>query len=178
VKRPGRSRVWAGLIAFLLILSGAIWFTLDQHATTVRDDEVRTIPYAIRKEAKVGPDYLVAVTTVNLNANAAIERANSSNDPPKGQYVIATLAAKYVGDKEGHPRTDLVVTYAGSDSRTYDKSTCLADLGGASKPTVTVDGTATYSVCFDLPEPAISGGNVGVAERNSSNKVSYWEINN
>jgi hypothetical protein len=167
---PRQLRWWSGLIVFLLILSGAIWFALEQYATTVPDENPPTIPYAIRKEVRVGPDYLVAVTTVNLNANEAIARADASNPPPKGQYVIATLTTAYAGDKAGNPAKDLVVTYRGADTHVYSTSTCHADIG--------VTASGQHSVCFDLPPDVISGGNVGVALRSSPQDLRYWEINN
>lgn len=136
---------------------------------------------ALGGTAIVGPDYVVTVTHVNLNANDRIRRASESNPPPKGQYVIATLSALYVGNQRGHPRVDLSTTYVGPDSRTHEQSDCSADLGepqSADQPVLLNGGKATYSVCFDLPENAISGGRVGVTQNSSpSDHRTLWEIN-
>jgi hypothetical protein len=167
---PQQSRWWTGLIVFLLILCGAIWFALEQYAATAPAHEARTIPFAIRKEVQLSPDYVVAVKYVNLNANEAIAKANPSSPPPTGQYVVATLTIRPVGSTTGDPAKDLVVTYVGADARSYGTSTCRADVNAA-RP-------GQYSVCFDLPPDVISGGKVGVAPSDSPHHPKYWEINN
>lgn len=165
-----RSRWWAGLVVTALIIGGAVWFARSDHTERAEDAKPHTIPFAIRKEIKLGPDYRVAVTTVNLNAKKAIEQADPTNPAPKGQYVIATVTIKPIGGKVSNPAKDLVVTYAGSDSRIYTKATCHAKIAPPAP--------GSYAVCFDLPEPAISGGHVGVALSSSPNDPKYWEINN
>ena len=147
-----------------------------------KEAEASAKTLALGKVAKVGSDYAVAVTNVNLNANDDISQANEFNDPPKGQYVVATLTVKYIGKDEGDPWLDLSAEFSGSDSRNYDTSTCSVDMGEAEgsmdQPTLRNGGKATYSVCFDLPEKAISGGTIMVAESFSLDEDrQYWEIN-
>lgn len=136
---------------------------------------------ALGKAAKVGNEYVVAVTDVNLNGNDAVAAANQFNEPPNGQFVIATVSTKYVGKEEGDPWLDLSVKFSGSDSRIYDTSTCSVDLGDANstdQPTLTNGGKSTYKVCFDMPEKAISGGKIYVEESISlDDDRTYWEIN-
>lgn len=120
---------------------------------------------AIGTEAEVG-EYTVVVTDVLLNANDAVESANTFNDSPDGQYVLVSLAVTYTGDEEGDPWLDLQVELAGSDSRIYDSSSCMAVTPNSAMdlPTLTNGGEGEFDVCFDVPEDALQDPIVFVEE--------------
>lgn len=133
------------------------------------------------QEAKVGSDYSIAVTKVKLNADQAVKRANEFNEPPKnGRFVIATLDATYTGGDEGEVWADLEATFAGSDNRQYDASSCEAVVKDAmvDVPTLNNGGEATFKVCFDVPPEATDEGSIFVDETAAFDNDSrvYWEI--
>lgn len=111
-------------------------------------------------------DYSVTVTGVELNANEAIKAANEFNDDPTGQYVLVSLAVTYAGSDEGNPGFDLSVELAGSDSRIYDTSSCLAVTanGAYNVPALTSGGKGEYDVCFDVPSEALDNPKIYVEE--------------
>jgi hypothetical protein len=121
---------------------------------------------ALGETASVGKDYRVAVTDVVANANDIIAAANSFNDPPKGQYVLAEIRTKYVGRKEGDPWLDLTMKYVGTDHRQYDESSCGAVVPHESidVPTLQHGGAATFQICFDMPPKAIAGGEIFIED--------------
>lgn len=145
-----------------------------------KDAESDAKPLALGKSGKVGDEYVVIVKEVNTDANDVIAQANEFNDPPKGQYVIVSLATKYVGKEEGDPWVDLSVTLSGGDSRNYDTSTCSADMGDSNsidQPTLTNGGKADFDVCFDVPTKALSGAKLYVSESMSfDDDRTYWKL--
>ena len=115
--------------------------------------------------AEVG-EYTVTVSSVQLDATAAILGFSELNQPPDGQYVLVTLDVVYNGNEESDPWLDLTANFVGSDSRQYDESTCSAvlDLEGTSVPTLENGGAAQYEVCMDVPAAALPGQRVLVEE--------------
>jgi hypothetical protein len=143
--------------------------TADSGETGVRD---------LGDTASVGKDYTVSVKEVVANANDIIASANSFNDPPKGQYVLAEIRTKYVGRKEGDPWLDLTMKYVGTDHRQYDESSCGAVVPHESidVPTLQHGGAATFQICFDIPPKAIAGGEIFVEDSFSFSDAGrvYW----
>lgn len=131
---------------------------------------------AIGTEAEVG-DYTVAVTDVLLNANDAVESASNFNDSPDGQFVLVSLAVTYIGDEEGDPWLDLQVVLAGSDSRIYDSSSCMAITPNSvmDLPALANGGEGEFDVCFDVPEDALQDPIVFVEDSMSfdDNRVAW-----
>lgn len=117
-----------------------------------------TDAHEIGESAEVG-DYSVTVTDVQLDANDAVQSANTFNDAPSGQYVLATLEVTYTGDEEGDAWLDLGVQLAGSDARIYDSSSCMAVTPNPviDVPTLTNGGKGSFDICFDVPVDALEG---------------------
>src|SRR5690606_25854374 len=115
--------------------------------------------------ATVG-DYTVSVTQVELDASDAVKEANEFNEDPEGQYVLASLALTYNGDEQGDPWLDLSVELAGSDSRIYDSSSCMAVTpnGAMDLPTLTSGGKGEFDICFDVPAEALEDPRIIVEE--------------
>ncbi|MGY1640810.1 hypothetical protein ACI782_06695 [Geodermatophilus sp. SYSU D00703] len=115
-------------------------------------------PVPLGQRAEVD-DYLVAVTSVNLDGDAVVDDANQFNDPPTGRYVIIEVDAQYVGDDEGHVLWDLSYVFNGTDARQYDNFDCGAVLpnGAGDAPTLNPGGSASFQVCMDVPPAAIDG---------------------
>jgi hypothetical protein len=135
-------------------------------------------PLALGEKASVGSKYTVSVKEVVPNANDVIAAANMFNDPPKGQYVLAELHVRYVGQREGDPWLDLSMKYVGTDHRQYDESSCGAVVPHESidVPTLQHGGAASFQICFDMPPKAIEGGEIFVEDSLSFSDDSrvYW----
>ncbi|MGY1690393.1 hypothetical protein [Geodermatophilus sp. SYSU D01105] len=116
-------------------------------------------PVPLGQRAAVG-DYLVAVTSVDLDGDAVVEDANAFNDPPSGRYVVVEVDAQYVGDDEGKTFWDLSYVFNGTDARQYSDGDCGAILpnDAIDAPTLNPGGSASYQVCMDVPPSAIDGG--------------------
>ncbi|MEJ5943679.1 DUF4190 domain-containing protein [Pseudokineococcus basanitobsidens] len=136
--------------------------------------EEATLP--LGEATEVG-EYTVAVTAVNPDADDVIAAENEFNEAPTGQYVLVDVDVTYNGDEEGDPWIDLTAGYQGTDSRDYDESSCTAvtPAEASDQPTLRNGGSASYSVCFDLPADAIEGGRVSMEETLSlTSEPSYW----
>ena len=135
-------------------------------------------PLAMGTASKVGDEYEVSVTGVNLNAGDAIAAVNEYNQPAKDQYVLVDIAVKYVGAEEGDPWIDLGVKLVGSDARQYSSSTCtaLVEKQGTSVPTLENGGTGEYQVCMDVPAAATADAKIFIEPlfSLSNNQRVYW----
>lgn len=113
--------------------------------------------------AQVG-DYEVTVDAVQLDANEVVAGANQFNDPPTGQYVLATLTVTYNGTDEGFPGMDLTAIFHGSDSRQYSDSDCSAVTPDDSMqtPTLNPGGVDTFEFCMDVAPEGLAGGRLSI----------------
>lgn len=111
-------------------------------------------------------EYSVNVSSVNLNADAAISKANPYNDKAEGQYVLVDLSVVYNGDEEGDAWIDLQAELVGADSRIYSTTTSMAMPAKPAMdvPTLTNGGKGVYQVVFDVPEKALSDAKIRVTE--------------
>jgi hypothetical protein len=109
-------------------------------------------------------DYDVSVDSVLLDANAVVAGANQFNDPPTGQYVLATLTVTYNGTDGGMPGMDLTAVFHGSDARQYSDSECSAVTPDDSMeaPTLNPGGVDTFEFCMDVAPAALEGGRLSV----------------
>lgn len=116
-------------------------------------------------------EYTVVVTEVQPDATETIQQVNQFNEAPTGQYVLVSLAVTYTGEEEGDPWLDLTIDLAGSDSRIYDASSCMAVTPNPvmDVPTLTTGGTAEFDVCFDVPTDAVEAPKIHVEESFSFN---------
>lgn len=125
-------------------------------------------------------EYDIAVTAVNLDADAALASVNSFNEPPTGRYVLVTTSVVYTGTEEGEPWLDLSTSLQGSDARQYDSSSCGAVVGSSvmDVPTLTTGGAATYELCMDVPVAALTGATVFVESSFSlgDGDRTYWDL--
>jgi hypothetical protein len=114
----------------------------------------------------VGKTYRVAVTSVNLNADAAISAANSFNRPPRGRYVLVSLSVQYLGTDTGSPWIDLSESLVGSDAREYDSDQCSAVVArpGIFQPDLEHGGRSHFQICFDVPPQALAGARIFLKE--------------
>jgi hypothetical protein len=128
-------------------------------STPVAQPGSRPTQLPLGQRAEVG-DYVVAVTSVDLDGDAVVEEANQFNDSPTGRYVIVEVDAQYVGDDEGNAFWDLSYVFNGTDSRQYSDSDCGAVLpnDALDAPTLNPGGSASFQVCMDVPPSAIDGG--------------------
>lgn len=120
---------------------------------------------ALGTAAQVG-EYAVTVTGVDQDADARVAEQSEFNPPPTGRYILVDLTVTYTGTEEGDAWIDLAPTYRGTDARDYDSSSCTAVTPDPAieQPTLRTGGTASFSVCFDLPPEAVAGGQVAVEE--------------
>jgi hypothetical protein len=123
-------------------------------------------PLAVGTGHLIGKTYRVVVTSVNLNADRAIEAANSFNSPPKGRYVLVGLAVQYLGNDTGSPWIDLREHFVGADAREYDSSQCAAVVArpGIFQPDLEHGGRSHFQICFDVPPDAIAGAKIFLNE--------------
>lgn len=130
------------------------------------------------ESTEIGTDYIASVDKVLLNANAAIERANTFNEPPAGQYVLVTLTVEYTGDDEGDPWIDLETQFLASNAKNYHSSSCDAvePRPDTDLPTLAAGGSATYQVCFDVPRRAVDNARVSVGDAFSISETrEFWK---
>jgi hypothetical protein len=124
-------------------------------------------------------DFQVTVTSVKLNGNAIVASGNQFNDPPKGQYVVASLTVTYEGAREGMPAAALHAVYLGSDNVLYTDYQCsqVMPQGSMSLPPLSKGGTASYQVCMDVPPAAITAGRFFVEPAGASgdDRV-FWSL--
>ena len=113
--------------------------------------------------AQVG-DYEVTVDSLQLDADEIVAGANQFNDPPTGQYVLATLTVTYNGTEEGVPGMDLTAIFHGSDSRQYSDSECSAVTPDDSMqaPTLNPGGVDTFEFCMDVAPEGLAGGQLSI----------------
>jgi hypothetical protein len=122
-------------------------------------------PLELGTDAKVSSDYRVAVSEI------------SRYDVPKGQLIVATIDATYIGKHDGEPWSDLDVEFVSSGSRAFGESDCppgLGDVDPSDRPTLATGGNAKYPVCMDLPVKDIKGGQVMVEEAFSDGDRGFW----
>lgn len=126
----------------------------------------------------IGKTYRVVVTSVNLNANRAIQAANSLNDPPKGRYILVELGVQYLGNHTGSPWIELSQSFVGSDAREYDSSQCGAVVArpGIFQPDLEHGGRSHYQICFDVPANAIPRARIFIKETFAfDGPRTYWQ---
>jgi hypothetical protein len=111
-------------------------------------------------------EYTVTVDSVTPDGNAIVADENPFNEPPTGQYVLVDLTVTYNGTDDGDPWLDLTTEFVGTDARKYDSSSCFAVVPNEASdvPTLLAGGTASFTVCMDVPAAAIAGGQVQVSE--------------
>lgn len=127
------------------------------------DPAASAAPLTVGQAGNTG-DYSVTVTGVNTNANAIVAEANMFNEEPTGQYVLVDVAVTYNGSATGTPWVDLDWTYLGTDARDYDSAFCAMEGTAMDQPDLRIGGTASYTVCFDVPAAAINGGAIEAKE--------------
>lgn len=107
-------------------------------------------------------DWEVKVTNVQLNGNETIQSANEFNEKPKGQYVLATYEATYVGDdRTSDTMFELTWTYTGSDNQVYEPAPAVTP-GDEWPSEARSGGTVKQDAAFDVPKKAIKGGTLSV----------------
>jgi hypothetical protein len=126
---------------------------------------------ALGSVAKIGSDYRVAVTEVNVYEGTV------------SPFVAATIKAKYIGDKKGNPPNDLAAKYFEADAQTIE-STCesdfgapdLSDLGASSRASMANGDVKTYVVCIPVPTKTVDKGSVSI-EASASDGLAAWTTN-
>ena len=117
--------------------------------------------------AKISANYRIAVTEV---ARYKI---------PRGQLIVPTIKATYIGTEDGEPWADLTVEYAGSGSKTFGESDCPAGLGttdATEQPTWEYGDDETHEVCIELPTKDLRGGKISVEEAFSTDDRTFWSV--
>ncbi|MGO2051566.1 hypothetical protein CIK76_13820 [Glutamicibacter sp. BW80] len=129
-------------------------------------------------EAATIGEYSVNVSSVNLEADEAMAKANSFNEKAEGQYVLVDLSVVYNGEEEGDAWLDLSPELVGSDSRIYSTSSsmAMAPKPAMDVPTLTKGGKGTYQVVFDVPADALDDAKIRVTETLSfDDEAGLWE---
>lgn len=130
----------------------------------------------IGEAASIG-EYSVNVSAVNLDAAAAIAKANTFNEKAEGQYVLVDLSVVYNGDEEGDAWIDLSPELVGADARIYSttSSMAIAPKPATDVPTLTKGGKGVYQVVFDVPAEAVTDAKIRVTETLSFNdEAGLW----
>ena len=100
-------------------------------------------------------DWDVTLVSWTPDANAAMNAANSFNDPaPAGQtYALARVRATYKGEGEGSVWMSINLDLVGSDNRSYSANDCGAVEPDplSDQPSVFADGTVEGNACVLLP---------------------------
>jgi hypothetical protein len=150
----------------------------QEPTTTIEPEQGSTKqdPLATGDAGSVG-DYVVRVTTVNLDADAVVAKKRHGAEPSNGRWVVVTYDATYAGPDEGTPGIDLSFKLSGGDARQYSSQFC-SELGGDSFDiTLEPGGTATEALCFDVPPEAVGGAAIfakGTFDVGSEDQRIYW----
>jgi hypothetical protein len=93
-------------------------------------------------------------------AGGVAASGNPYNDPPTGQYVVASITVTYEGAREGMPGAALQAVYLGSDNVLHADSQCgqVVPQESMDLPPLNNGGTTSYQACMDVPPNAIPGG--------------------
>ncbi|CAN5747990.1 hypothetical protein BH23ACT2_BH23ACT2_18400 [soil metagenome] len=137
-------------------------------------------PLAIGERAEVGENYEVEVTGTNLDATDLIADLDEFAEPPDNDaYAIVSLDVTYIGDEEGDPGFDLLVTLQGGNGRQYDDTSCFADTPNSKfdAPTLTNGGSAEVDMCIDYELEAADGGTLFIEDFLSFDEARvYWSL--
>lgn len=128
--------------------------------SVVEESAPATDTHPVGTTVEVG-DWNVTVTKVVKNADAAINKAWSYNDKPKGQYVLVTYKATYVGDEREANVWDLSWSFTDAAQVTHSPASALTP--AEDSPTeARKGGSVTQDEVFDVPTEQIAGGLITV----------------
>jgi hypothetical protein len=137
-------------------------------------------PLAIGERAEIGENWEVTVTGTNLDATELIADLDEFATPPEnGTYAIVSLDVTYVGDEEGDPGFDLLVTLQGGNGRQYDDTGCYAETPNPKydAPTLTNGGTTEIDMCLDYELEAADGGTLFIEDFLAFDQARvYWSL--
>jgi hypothetical protein len=157
--------------------------TTTTSATTTEPEgaeEAMDAPLAIGERAEVGENWEVTVTGTNLDATELIADLDEFASPPDNDtYAIVSLDVTYVGDEEGDPGFDLLVTLQGGNGRQYDDTGCYAETPNPKydAPTLTNGGTTEIDMCLDYELEAADGGTLFIEDFLSFDEARvYWSL--
>lgn len=105
-------------------------------------------------------DWDVKVTTVELNGDPIIAKANMFNEKPKGRFVLVTYEATYNGaERMGDAWMDLTWSFTDTASKVHDEASQVTPADNQEWPTeARKGGTVKQQVVFDIKPNAIKGG--------------------
>lgn len=145
----------------------------------VEEEPEVTIPtsFKVGETAKIG-DWEVTVTKVTKPTTNQVRKWNSFNDKPKGQYVVATYTAKYVGtERTADSMFDLSWKFGGSDGQVYDTAFLVTGADKDDAPTeARPGGKIKQDAAFDVPAKAVKGGVVSVEGYDASFDRTYADF--
>jgi hypothetical protein len=141
----------------------------------------RENPLPVRTVANVGPDYELAVTDVNLDANEEVLAVEFNEPSEVGTYVLVTVEGVFLGsdNDEGNPGWDLAVVIIGSDNRQYKDSDTFAVAPDAliDSPTLVAGGEFKGNFVLSVPEEALAGASLFVEPLVSfDGERVFWEL--
>jgi hypothetical protein len=150
--------------------------TSDNDTRPAPDAAAIAGPFALGEATTVGT-YQVAVTAIELDADAIIADASTDNYPPGGRYIQATLQVTNTGPTATRPMMELLASYWGTDDTLYDEWACNAF---TPRPSMEVGllqpgESAEYDVCIDMPADAIGDATLLVEDlRSTKFSASQW----
>ncbi|GAA4413274.1 hypothetical protein GCM10023168_36000 [Fodinibacter luteus] len=134
----------------------------DADGSAEPEVETRT-SFEVGEAAEVG-DWVVTVTKVTRLTPGQVKAWDSSNDRPRGQYVMARYAAQYVGPEHtADVSSELSWAFIGSDGQVHEPAPVRTAAHPVDAPSgVAPGGTVQRKVVFDVPVAAVEGGVVTV----------------
>ncbi len=108
---------------------------------------------------------VLAVTAVDLDADADVAAESADNPAPSGRYVLVSGTVENTSEEPQEVYLGLNVGYLSAAGSLYDEFTCSATVSGAAVDTAVLDPGASADVrwCLDVPVEEVGGGSVQVA---------------
>lgn len=137
----------------------------------------RENPLPVGSTAKIG-SWEVTLNSVNLDATAAIKKANEFNEaPPAGsKYVMANITAKYIGEESGTFWADMSYKFYGSGGNTFDTASVVVDKSIADAGETFPDASVTGNLAFQVPADQLEGGAIILEESFTSESRTFFAV--
>lgn len=133
-----------------------------------------TLPLGGR--AEVG-NYEMAVTRVDLNADAEVDASSGGATPDAGRYVLVMVEVTNIDARAHEPYTDLTVVISGTDGSFVDDSSCTVAAPDDMFDVGEINGgeSAQGAYCLDLDPALLQGGTLSVVDSDSL-EGSSWTL--
>lgn len=137
----------------------------------------RENPLPVGSTAKIG-SWEVTLVSVNLDADAAVKKANEFNEAPAdgNKYVMANVTAKYVGEDSGTFWADMSYKFYGSGGNTFDSASVSVDNSITDAGETFPDASVAGNLVFEVPVDQLEGGAIIFEETFTDGSRTFFAV--